>query len=61
MPCHPAVRIKRECAKKAMCKMKSSLTSGPSGIVVERLKVYGEAGIDLVSELADSLRGCGSW
>ena len=51
----PAVRIKREWAKNAISKRKSSKAAGPSGIAEQMLKVYAETGIDIVMELANSI------
>ena len=51
----PAFRIEREWVKQAISKMKSGKAAGPLGIVVQMMKASGETGIDLVTELANSV------
>ena len=51
----PAMRIEQDWVKLAINKMKSDKAAGPSGIVSEMLKASGEAGIDLVTDLVNSI------
>ena len=51
----PAMRIERDWVKSAINKMKSNKAAGPSGIVSEMLKASSEAGIDLVTDLVNSI------
>ena len=47
--------IKRDWVKQAIMKMKCGKAAGPSGVVAEMLKASGEAGVDLVNDLANSI------
>ena len=51
----PAVWIQREWVKQAITEMKCGKAAGPSGIVAEMLKASGERGVDLVTELTNSM------
>ena len=51
----PAIKIERDWVKSAISRMKSGKAAGPSGIVSEMLNASGDAGIDLVTDLVNSI------
>ena len=50
-----SVCIESEWVKQAITEMKCGKAAGPSGIIAEILKASGEAGVDLVTELSNSI------
>ena len=51
----PAPKLTREAVQKALLKMKDGKAAGGSGIVAEMLKAAGETGLDLLTDLLNSI------
>ena len=55
-PCQgPHPRIDREWVKEAIHKMKDGKAAGTSGVVAEMLKAAGDTGIDLMTDLCNTI------